>query len=105
MREPVRYYETNVGGSIALCLAMAEAGVQAGVQLSATVYLGITGDADHRGPPHRRADQPHGQSKLMAENVLKGLADSIRAGRSACCATNPIGAHESGLIGEDPTAY
>ena len=93
-----------VGGSIALCQAMAEAGVFKLVfSSSATVYgespvMPITEDRPTGVPTN-----PYGQSKLMAENVLKGLADSDPRWSIALLRYfNPIGAHESGLIGEDP---
>lgn len=104
VREPLRYYETNVSGSIALCQAMAEAGIFRLVfSSSATVY----GDSP-RMPitekcPTGVPTNPYGQSKLMAENVLKGLAESDPRWSIALLRYfNPIGAHESGLIGEDP---
>ncbi|QGZ29229.1 UDP-glucose 4-epimerase GalE [Stutzerimonas stutzeri] len=104
VREPLRYYETNVSGSIALCQAMAEAGIFKLVfSSSATVYgdsprMPITEDCPTGVPTN-----PYGQSKLMAENVLKGLAESDPRWSIALLRYfNPIGAHESGLIGEDP---
>ena len=104
VREPLRYYETNVSGSIALCQAMAEAGVFRLVfSSSATVYgeapvMPITEDRPTGVPTN-----PYGQSKLMAESVLKGLAESDpRWSIGLLRYFNPIGAHESGLIGEDP---
>src|SRR5690606_1047711 len=104
VREPLRYYETNVSGSIALCQAMAEAGIFKLVfSSSATVYgespvMPITEERPTGVPTN-----PYGQSKLMAENVLKGLADSDpRWSIGLLRYFNPIGAHESGLIGEDP---
>ncbi|MCP9340494.1 UDP-glucose 4-epimerase GalE [Stutzerimonas xanthomarina] len=104
VREPLRYYETNVSGSIALCQAMAEAGVFKLVfSSSATVY----GDSPRmpitESCPTGLPTNPYGQSKLMAENVLMGLADSDPRWSIALLRYfNPIGAHESGLIGEDP---
>jgi len=104
VREPLRYYETNVSGSIALCQAMAEAGVFKLVfSSSATVY----GDSPKmpiiENCPTGVPTNPYGQSKLMAENVLKGLAESDPRWSIALLRYfNPIGAHESGLIGEDP---
>ncbi|MBU0812675.1 MAG: UDP-glucose 4-epimerase GalE [Gammaproteobacteria bacterium] len=104
VREPLRYYETNVSGSIALCQAMAEAGVFKLVfSSSATVY----GDSPRmpitENCPTGLPASPYGQSKLMAENVLKGLAESDPRWSIALLRYfNPIGAHESGLIGEDP---
>lgn len=104
VREPLRYYETNVSGSIALCQAMADAGVFKLVfSSSATVY----GDSPRmpitENCPTGLPASPYGQSKLMAENVLKGLAESDPRWSIALLRYfNPIGAHESGLIGEDP---
>ena len=104
VREPLRYYETNVGGSIALCQAMADAGVFRLVfSSSATVYgeaslMPISEDCPLGVPTN-----PYGQSKLMAENVLRGLAESDpRWSIGLLRYFNPIGAHPSGLIGEDP---
>lgn len=104
VREPLRYYETNVSGSIALCQAMAEAGIFRLVfSSSATVYgespvMPITEERPTGVPTN-----PYGQSKLMAENVLRGLAASDPRWSIALLRYfNPIGAHASGLIGEDP---
>ena len=63
--------------------------------------LRTAGDAAH----HRRraavGHQPYGATKLMGENILRDLGAPNRLGPSRCCATsNPVGAHESGLIGE-----
>lgn len=104
VREPLRYYETNVSGSIALCQAMAEAGIFRLVfSSSATVYgeSAVMPITEHC--PTGQPTNPYGQSKLMAENVLRGLANSDpRWSIGLLRYFNPIGAHESGLIGEDP---
>ncbi len=104
VREPLRYFDTNVGGSLALCQAMADAGVFTLVfSSSATVY----GDRD-RMPiaetcPTGQPSNPYGQSKLMAENVMKSLAASDpRWSVGLLRYFNPIGAHESGQLGEAP---
>ncbi|WP_417781124.1 UDP-glucose 4-epimerase GalE [Stutzerimonas xanthomarina] len=104
VREPLRYYETNVSGSIALCQAMAEAGVFKLVfSSSATVYGDSPKMPITENCPTGLLTNPYGQSKLMAENVLMGLADSDPRWSIALLRYfNPIGAHESGLIGEDP---
>lgn len=104
VREPLRYYETNVSGSIALCQAMAEAGVFKLVfSSSATVYGHSPKMPITESSPTGTPTNPYGQSKLMAENVLKGLAESDPRWSIALLRYfNPIGAHESGLIGEDP---
>jgi UDP-glucose 4-epimerase len=100
---PVDYYDNNVGGSIALLQAMERQGVGAIVfSSSATVY----------GDPERlpltedhplRPTNPYGKTKLMIEQIL---ADRAAAGGGFRYAAlryfNPIGAHPSGTIGEDP---
>ena len=101
--KPLHYYHSNVSGSIALFETMAEFGVKRLVfSSSATVY----------GDPHTvpiqenfplSATNPYGRSKLMIEEILRDLAQSDPSWRIAILRYfNPVGAHESGLIGEDP---
>jgi UDP-glucose 4-epimerase len=101
--QPLRYYDNNVTGSLALFSAMKETGVRTVVfSSSATVY-----GNPHSVPIHEEfplsATNPYGRSKLMVEEILRDL---IRADESWHIALlryfNPVGAHESGLIGEDP---
>ncbi len=101
---PLRYYHNNVSGTLALCEVMAEAGVFNLIfSSSATVY----GDPDSvpidEGFP-TSATNPYGRSKLMVEEIMR---DVCRAPNSPWRVSllryfNPVGAHESGLIGEDP---
>ncbi|PAU56492.1 UDP-glucose 4-epimerase GalE [Pseudomonas indica] len=104
VREPLHYYETNVGGSIALCQAMRSAGVYKLVfSSSATVYGESVSMPIREDCPTGIPTNPYGQSKLMAENVLKGLANSDPCWSIGLLRYfNPIGAHPSGRIGEDP---
>lgn len=102
--QPLAYYETNVGGSVTLCQAMAAAGVFRLVfSSSATVYgdpetIPITEDC-----PIGNIANPYGRSKRMVEQVLEDLAASdTRWSIALLRYFNPIGAHPSGLIGEDP---
>ena len=100
---PLDYYDNNVGGTLALCEAMAEAGVRRLVfSSSATVY----GDPDAVpvGEDHPlRPANPYGRSKAMVESILQDLFRSDPAWKIALLRYfNPVGAHESGLIGEDP---
>lgn len=104
VREPLRYYDNNVAGSVALCRAMARVGVFRLVfSSSATVY----GEPDT--VPYREdfsagiPTNPYGRSKLMVEELLRDLANSDERWAMALLRYfNPVGAHESGLIGEDP---
>lgn len=101
--QPLRYYENNVGSTLALCEAMAESGVRQLVfSSSATVY----GDPDAvpvREDHPLRPTNPYGRSKAMVEAILQDLLRSDPAWKIALLRYfNPVGAHESGLIGEDP---
>lgn len=102
--QPLRYYDNNVGGTVTLCQAMAEAGVFTLVfSSSATVYgdpatVPITEDAQVGATTN-----PYGRSKYIVEQVLGDLAASDPRWSVALLRYfNPVGAHESGQIGEDP---
>jgi UDP-glucose 4-epimerase len=102
--KPLYYYDNNVNGSVTLCQAMAAAGVFRLVfSSSATVYgeptqMPINEDFQTGVPTN-----PYGRSKLMVEELLKDLANSDpRWGIALLRYFNPVGAHDSGLIGEDP---
>lgn len=101
--QPLRYYEWNVAGSLVLFQEMAAAGVRNLVfSSSATVY------GDPEAVPIREdallsVTNPYGRSKLMLEEILGDLVRADRGWRIACLRYfNPVGAHESGLIGEAP---
>src|SRR5688572_17653036 len=101
--KPFLYYDNNVAGSLALFETMAEAGLKKLVfSSSATVY------GDPHAVPIREdfplsATNPYGRSKLMIEEILRDVALTDPAWRIALLRYfNPVGAHASGLIGEDP---
>ena len=101
--QPLNYYLNNVAGTLALLQAMRETDVKTIVfSSSATVYgepqiLPI--DESHP----TRAVNPYGQAKLMCEKILADLALSSEPWRvSLLRYFNPVGAHTSGLIGENP---
>jgi UDP-glucose 4-epimerase len=103
VQNPLEYYDNNVGGTISLLNAMTMVGIKILVfSSSATVY----GDPqylpiDEAHP--RRATNPYGRTKLQIENMLEDLAASDTSWRITCLRYfNPVGAHDSGLIGEDP---
>lgn len=102
---PVEYYANNVQGTLSLLQAMQAASHQPRTLVfssSATVYgepkyLPI--DESHP----LSATNPYGRSKLQIEEILGDLAKSDSSWRIACLRYfNPVGAHESGLIGENP---
>jgi UDP-glucose 4-epimerase len=103
VQKPIDYYDNNVGGTISLLKVMAVLGIKNLVfSSSATVYgepqyLPI--DEDHP----LSATNPYGRTKLHIENMLQDLAASDGTWRIICLRYfNPVGAHESGLIGENP---
>lgn len=104
VREPLRYYDNNVAGTLALCQAMHAAGVFRLVfSSSATVY----GEPLHMPISEAtltgRPTNPYGRSKLMAEELLADLAAADARWHIAVLRYfNPVGAHSSGLIGEEP---
>jgi UDP-glucose 4-epimerase len=103
VEKPLMYYDNNVAGSVALFEVMAEFGCKTLVfSSSATVYGDPASLPISEGFP-LSATNPYGQSKLMVENVLRDVYQSDQAWSIALLRYfNPVGAHESGLIGEDP---
>ena len=102
--KPIEYYDNNVNGTLTLCNAMRQANVKTMVfSSSATVYgdpetVPITEDFPTGGTTN-----PYGTSKLMIEQMLEDLYKSDNDWRIARLRYfNPVGAHESGMIGEDP---
>ncbi|MEO8280529.1 MAG: UDP-glucose 4-epimerase GalE [Ideonella sp.] len=103
VRRPLAYYANNLGGLFSLCQGLARKGAKALVfSSSATVY----------GKPERlpisedsplSTTNPYGATKLMSEQVLRDLQVSDADWRIGLLRYfNPVGAHESGRIGEDP---
>jgi UDP-glucose 4-epimerase len=104
VQKPLEYYCNNVIGSLVLFEEMGRARVKRLVfSSSATVYgdpasVPITEDFP------LKATNPYGQSKLMIEDILRDLYKSDSSWNICLLRYfNPVGAHESGLIGEDPT--
>jgi len=104
VRKPLDYYANNVAGSVNLCQAMAAAGVLRLVfSSSATVYGEPTQMPIGEDLPTGVPTNPYGRSKLMVEELLQDLAASDPRWSTALLRYfNPVGAHASGLIGEDP---
>ena len=104
VEKPLMYYHNNVTGSVVLCETMTKHGCKNLVfSSSATVYgdpgiLPYTEDL-----PISNATSPYGQSKIMVEHLLSDLYESDNTWNIACLRYfNPVGAHESGKIGENP---
>lgn len=102
--QPLRYYQNNVAGTLCLAEAMAAAGVYSLVfSSSATVYGEIETVPISEAVPTGTPTNPYGRSKLIVEEILRDLQRSDNRWRIALLRYfNPVGAHKSGLIGEDP---
>ena len=103
VEQPLRYYKNNVCGTVQLCEVMGEYGCKQIIfSSSATVY----------GDPHTipikedfplSATNPYGRSKLIIEEILRDLYVSDNSWKIVLLRYfNPVGAHPSGMIGEDP---
>lgn len=103
-REPLLYYDNNVYGSQVLFQTMAQANVFRLVfSSSATVYGVPSQNPVSEACPVGQPANPYGRSKLMVEDMLRDLVVSDSRWQIAILRYfNPVGAHKSGLIGEDP---
>jgi UDP-glucose 4-epimerase len=101
---PLRYYENNVAGTVNLCLVMKEFGCTNIVfSSSATVYGEATDLPINESFP-LKASSPYGRSKIINEELLQDIFRSDNKWKIASLRYfNPVGAHESGLIGENPS--
>ncbi|GAA3596402.1 UDP-glucose 4-epimerase GalE [Agrococcus terreus] len=102
--KPLEYYRVNVGSAVATLEAMAEHGVRRFVfSSSATVYEQPGPDLREDAPVGIALENPYGRTKAMIEAVVADAAAADPALEAAVLRYfNPIGAHESGRIGEDP---
>ncbi len=101
--EPLRYFRVNLGTTLALAETMAEQGVKRLVfSSSATVYSPAAAMPLHEDAPTGPTN-PYGETKMMIERILTAAGAADRELAVALLRYfNPVGAHESGRIGEDP---
>jgi UDP-glucose 4-epimerase len=103
VEKPVEYYDNNVCGSVSLVECMIEAGVRTIVFSSSATVYGQPETVPVREDFPVSAGSPYGRSKLMIEDILRDVATADSAWHVALLRYfNPVGAHASGLIGEDP---
>ena len=107
--QPLKYYHNNVYGTLVLTEVMAEANVKQLVFSSSATVYGCSAQTQYSEDTPLGAINPYGRSKLMIEDILRDLAaaDQITQTKTPWKIAllryfNPIGAHESGMIGEDP---
>jgi UDP-glucose 4-epimerase len=105
VREPALYFDNNVTGSRVLLEAMADAGVRTFIFSSSSTVYGEPADVtsfDELAPT--QPVHPYGQSKLTVEHMLSERCEADPRWRVAMLRYfNPVGAHDSGLIGEAPS--
>ncbi|HEY5890883.1 MAG TPA: UDP-glucose 4-epimerase GalE, partial [Acidimicrobiia bacterium] len=105
VEEPLRYYDNNVSGTISLLAALREANVKQFIFSSSATVYGEAADLPLREDmPVGVATNPYGWSKIMMERVLIDV-QTANPDWSICLLRyfNPVGAHPSGLIGEEPS--
>ena len=104
IKEPLNYYDNNIAGTVCLCRVMDKAGCKKLVfSSSATVYGSKNPSPLREDMPTGGTTNPYGTTKYFIEQILQDLCVSDSEwGVSILRYFNPIGAHKSGRIGEDP---
>ena len=104
VKEPLNYYDNNIAGTVCLCRLMDKAGCKKLVfSSSATVYGSKNPSPLREDMPTGGTTNPYGTTKYFIEQILQDLCVSDSEwGVSILRYFNPIGAHKSGRIGEDP---
>ena len=101
---PLEYYENNIGGTLTLCDVMRKAGCKRMVFSSSATVYGMGNTVPFREDMPTSCTNPYGWTKLMLEQILRDLSVSDPEWSVVLLRYfNPIGAHESGLIGENPS--
>jgi UDP-glucose 4-epimerase len=101
--KPIEYYDNNVAGSVTLFEAMRDSGVKTLVFSSSATVYGDPASVPIREDFPLSATNPYGRSKLMIEDMLRDIAKADDEWRIALLRYfNPVGAHASGTLGEDP---
>ena len=101
---PLDYFDNNISGTIALLQVMKEAGVRRLVFSSSATVYGDPETVPVREDARLQVTNPYGRTKLVMEQLIEDLCQSDATFSAANLRYfNPVGAHESGLIGEDPS--
>jgi UDP-glucose 4-epimerase len=103
VEQPLRYYRTNVAGTIVLLDVMRRHDVRSLVFSSSCTVYGDPAALPVREETPRTAASPYGRTKLVIEHILEDVAVAEPGWRISCLRYfNPVGAHPSGRLGEDP---
>jgi UDP-glucose 4-epimerase len=101
--KPLDYYRNNVGGLVNICEVMRRNSCRRIVFSSSATVYGVPESLPLREDAALSAVNPYGATKLMGETILRDLGAADPAWQTGCLRYfNPVGAHESGQIGEDP---
>ncbi len=101
--QPLAYYANNLGGLLTVCRTLQRHGVKRFVFSSSATVYGDPASLPIRENAPLSATNPYGQTKLMGEQILRDLGAADPAWQTAILRYfNPVGAHASGRIGEDP---
>ncbi|MBP1990288.1 UDP-glucose 4-epimerase GalE [Paenibacillus eucommiae] len=104
VQDPLRYYKTNVAGTITLCEVMQKHGVKQMVFSSSATVYGVPEKVPITEEFPLEAMSPYGNNKIMIEKILSDLYASDQTWSIVLLRYfNPIGAHSSGQLGEDPS--
>ena len=100
---PLKYYDNNVSGSVVLFEEMERAGVKTLVFSSSATVYGDPGYSQYRENTPLAPVNVYGRTKLMVEDILRDINKTHASWRIALLRYfNPVGAHPSGMMGEDP---
>lgn len=103
VEQPLSYYHNNLVGTLVLCELMESYNVHKLVFSSSATVYGTRNDSPLTEEMTLCATNPYGQTKIMIERIIKDICKSDSKWSAVSLRYfNPIGAHESGLIGEDP---
>jgi UDP-glucose 4-epimerase len=102
--QPLSYYRNNLDSTLSLCEVMQEKGVKKLIFSSSATIYGVPQELPlHEDSPKGAVTNPYGQTKVMIEQILQDVAVADTDWQITLLRYfNPIGANESGLIGEDP---
>jgi len=104
VQQPLKYYRNNVGGAVSLMQAMQDEGCTALVFSSSATVYGDPASVPIAENFPRSHTNPYGHSKLIIEDIIASVQVAQPKWRTAVLRYfNPVGAHESGRIGEDPS--
>jgi UDP-glucose 4-epimerase len=100
---PLHYYANGVGGTVTLLRVLKDHGIRNIVYSSSATVYGLSDDLPYKEDAPTAVINPYGRTKLMCEEILRDLYQSDQRWNTVVLRYfNPVGAHPSGLIGEDP---